>query len=470
MVGIKSYGAYIPIHRLGQGTKGWVGRGERAVANFDEDSLTMGVAAGLNSLAGEERNKIEALYFASTSCPYHEKQAASTAAVACDLYPGVYTSDYANSLRAGTIALKSAIDAVKAGAAKQVLVIASDMRSVKTADPLEFTIGDGAAAFIVEDSPDVAVTIEDHFGLSSELLDTWRIDGGHFVRSWEDRFALDVGYFQVFREAVDKLMHSHNLTSKDIDKAVLYAPNARRHDDMAKRLGFDSDTQVQAPLFGVMGNTGASFALILLIAALEKAKAGETILLANYGDGADAFILRVTEKIERLRNRRGVNFHLNSKKIVDDYLMRYARWRGLVDIWTPRRPPLDALSAAALWRGQEKNLRFHGVKCKRCETPQYPPQTVCAKCHAIGEFEPYTFANRKATLFTYAADYLGYTLDPPLVVGMIDFEGGGRMNALLADCDINKVSVRMPLEMTFRKLYSLDEINTYYWKAMPLRG
>lgn len=40
MAGIVSYGAYIPLFRLGKATAGWEGPSERALANFDEDSVT----------------------------------------------------------------------------------------------------------------------------------------------------------------------------------------------------------------------------------------------------------------------------------------------------------------------------------------------------------------------------------------------------------------------------------------------
>ena len=42
----------------------------------------------------------------------------------------------------------------------------------------------------------------------------------------------------------------------DIDKIALYAPDARRHAALTRGLGFKPD-QVQEPLFGVLGNTGA---------------------------------------------------------------------------------------------------------------------------------------------------------------------------------------------------------------------
>ena len=90
MVGIASYGAYVPRWRLplaalGGGRRGGPGRGEKAVANFDEDSVTMAVAAGLDCLAGIPRDTVDGVLFASTSYPYKEKLGASIIAKALDL-------------------------------------------------------------------------------------------------------------------------------------------------------------------------------------------------------------------------------------------------------------------------------------------------------------------------------------------------------------------------------------------------
>ena len=51
MRGIISYGAYVPYHRLDRGAIAEAlgaggGRGTRAVANYDEDTTSMGVEAG----------------------------------------------------------------------------------------------------------------------------------------------------------------------------------------------------------------------------------------------------------------------------------------------------------------------------------------------------------------------------------------------------------------------------------------
>ena len=126
MAGIAAYGAYVPRYRLGADTAGWNSRVERAVANFDEDSVTMAVAAGIDCLTGRDRNAIDGIIFASTTAPYAEKQCAAIVAAALDLRQDIFAADVSNVLRAGTNAIKSALDAVAAGSAGEVLVVVAD--------------------------------------------------------------------------------------------------------------------------------------------------------------------------------------------------------------------------------------------------------------------------------------------------------------------------------------------------------
>ena len=467
-VGIVSYGVYIPWHRLGSGTRGWTVGTEKAIANFDEDSVTMAVAAALNCLEGWQREDVQALYFASTTPPYREKSNAAIVSAATDLSPEVMSLDFSNSLRVGTMALQAAINAVKAGT-RQVLVTAADMRTPQPGSELEPMLGDGAAALLIGDSKPIA-ELEDSCTLSHEMLDVWRAEGDAFVRTWEDRFVVEEGYLKILPQVVSKLLNRNNLQPKDISKAIFYAPDSRRHREMTRKLGFDPKTQVQDFLFNTVGNTGAAFALMMLAAALEQAKPGDKILLANYGDGADAFLFRITEEIEKARKKRGIQVYLESKKILSDY-ETYTVWRGLIDKAPPtRRPPFRTPSPSALHREESKNIRFHGTRCRRCGYPQYPPQRICTRCHAKDEMEPYRFSEKKAKVFTYTMDRLAPTLDPPLVVCVIDFEGGGRMFSIMTDRDIDKLQIGMPVEMTFRKFYSVEGIHNYFWKCMPVRA
>ncbi len=146
MAGIVSYGAYIPFYRLPISVinKAWGrggGSGEKAVCNFDEDSVTMAVAAGLDCLKGIDPKTVDALYVATTTSPYTERQISSIIATALDLRSDVRTADFANSLRCGTTALAAACDAVNSGAAKSVLVLAADSRMGECQGEIEQQVG-----------------------------------------------------------------------------------------------------------------------------------------------------------------------------------------------------------------------------------------------------------------------------------------------------------------------------------------
>jgi uncharacterized OB-fold protein len=99
------------------------------------------------------------------------------------------------------------------------------------------------------------------------------------------------------------------------------------------------------------------------------------------------------------------------------------------------------------------------------------PTRVCINCQAKDQFEDYRFSDKKARVFTFTQDHLADTLDPPAVITTVDFEGGGRAIFDLTDRDPDEVSVEMPVEMTFRKLYydAPRGIHNYFWKTRPVR-
>jgi 3-hydroxy-3-methylglutaryl CoA synthase len=468
MAGIVSYGAYVPCFRLGKGTEGWESPNERAVANFDEDSVTMAVAALRDALTAMDPASIDALYFASTTQPYAEKQSAATIGWGADLRTDIFTVDCTDSLRAGTNALKLAMDAVKAGSAKRAAVVAADNRLAQPRSSFERTFGDGAAALVLGDEHVIA-TVEGHVSVSHEILDTWRSADQEMVRSWEDRFRLEKGFIESLRESVAKALGKFSRTIQDYTKVIFAAPDARAHREAARALGLEV-SQVQDGLFSVLGHTGAAFPLMLLVAALEEAKPRDRLLLASYGDGCDIFSLQVTQAKTQFPPRRGMKTHLSAKKLLPSY-EQYLKWRGLHQPDPGvRRPPMPTPSATALFRERERNLRFCAARCRACGTVQYPPQRVCTKCGKRDDFEPTRLADKPAKLFTYALDYIAGSVDVPLAVCIVNFEGGGRALMTMTDRVVEEIDIDMPLEMSFRKLYEAEGIHNYFWKCTPVRG
>ncbi|MGH7788970.1 MAG: 3-hydroxy-3-methylglutaryl CoA synthase [Candidatus Binatia bacterium] len=450
----------------GGGRKATGGSGERAIAYFDEDALTMAVAAATDCLRGIDRSTVGGVLFASTSYPYKEKQGASVIAKALDLRREIITGDFGGSLRAGTTALRSALDAVKAGTARNVLVVVSDCRPAAPRSPLERNLGDGAAAFLIGDE-DVAAVVEHQHSISDEIIDVWRTDGDDFVRTWEDRFVVEHGYRNSMVEAVKGLFEKAKLSAKDFTKAALYGPDARSHAGAARALGFEAKTQVQDALFGKLGSTGAAFAPMLLVAALENARPGDTLLLASYGDGADAFALRVGEPIKRLNDRRGMRWHLERRTELGDY-DKYLRFRHLERAEHDRRAG-TGLSATIHFRDRSEDISFRGQRCRKCATEQFPFQRVCFGCYARDQFDEIRLSDRTGRVLSHTFDFFAGSPDPPLVVTMIEAEGGARVYLQMTDASAKEAKLELPVEFTFRKLHEYGGTPNYFWKCTPVR-
>ncbi|MBM4444611.1 MAG: 3-hydroxy-3-methylglutaryl CoA synthase [Chloroflexi bacterium] len=481
MVGITSYGAYIPWHRMKREdcVKAWGGfamPGERAVAYYDEDSVSMAVEAALDCLTGVDAKKVDGLFFATTSSPYKEKQCSALIAVPLDMRSDIRTADITTSLRAGTSALMLAADTVKSGSAHSLLVAAADMRLGAPAGMGEQQMGDGGVALLVGKDHMIA-EILGTYSTSDELAATWRSEEDKFVRAGEDRFVMDEGYSKWVPEAIGGVLKKCGLTPKDITKVTLDPPgDPRRHGKAITQAGFEAG-QMQDP-YGLVLNVGlpgCATSLMMLVAALEDAKPGDRILVVGSGNGADAMILQVTDAIGKLGERRGIKKNVASKQVMANY-NDYLRWRELVPQEAARRPDKQHIRFSANWRERKQLLGLWGVKCRRCGTPQYDngaattgPIRICAQCQAQDDFDDYNFVRRKAKVFSYTQDNLAAVTDPPASVVLIEFEGGGRAFFDLTDRDPAKVEVGMPVEMTFRKLQYDRGLTNYFWKARPVR-
>jgi len=465
--GIASYGAYIPLTRLPlaalSGRPAKEGGPEKAVAYSDEDSVTLAVAAAVDCLRGFERSQVDGVYFASTTYPLREKQGASLIARALDLRRDVKTADFSGSLRAGTSALLAAFDAVAAGSARQVLVLASDCRMGAPRGGLEPKLGDGAAAFLVRER-DAALTLEASHSISEEIQDLWRSDGDAFTHSWEDRFVVQEGFTPLLIEAVKGLFAKCGHGATDFARCALYSPDERGLGGVLRPLGIEPG-QLEDPLFGKLGNTGCSFALLLLAAALERARPGERLLVASYGDGADALSLLVTPQLEKLEARRGVSWHLKRRRALRGY-DSYLRSRGLQPSeWEAGTDP--GLSATIRFRERDADIGFVGGRCQGCGQVHLPRPRVCYRCHRKDDWSPCRLSDKRGRLLSYTFDYFFPAAEPPTIMIMSEVEGC-RVQVQLADATPDQVALEMPVEYVFRKIHDAGGKPNYYWKASPI--
>jgi hydroxymethylglutaryl-CoA synthase len=473
MCGILSLGVYIPRNRLVRGDLGsfWgskVPKGEKAVASYDQDCITLAVEAARNCLAGVDVCGIDALFLATASSPFAEKQASSLIATVLSVPEQALTADFGSSTRAGTIALQAAMNMVKAKAARNVLVIAGDCRLSCPGSSAEMYFGDGAVALLVGEE-NVIAKIKDSRTHYDEMYDIWRLGKDRFVQTWEDRWVNTQGYERNMRKAITDLMKRNNVSPNEFAKIAAYGPYPRSHSNLMQSLGFDLESQVAGPLLDMVGNTGTACAFISLACALEEAKPHERILFANYGSGADAFIVEKTDKTagEGATGRK-IRDYVDLKRVIS--YSQYLRFNQLVEMEVGGDRPPTMTSPVVLWRDRRTTLSLVGSKCRKCGKIQYPIQRVCMLCRTKDDFDEFDFAHKKGTLFTFSLDVIAPSPERPSIRAVVDFEGEGRLKCFLVDCEPQEARIGMPVEMSFRKIHEAKGWPHYWWKAVPTRN
>lgn len=467
MVGITACGAYVPLHRLGRQAMGqaWgipAVPGERSVANADEDSLTMAVTASQECLVGQDPANIDAVYFATTTSPYTEKQCASIIAAALDLRKDVFTADFTDSLRSGTAAIRAARDAIESGSARSVLVVAADCRPAEPETMWEQLLGDGAGALLL--SKDGGATIRAAKSVTSEMLGQWRRSGDRYVRAFEPKLETEYAYVRGVTQAGKAALQEAGVEPKDLAKAVISAGDPRSHQTAARALGVEM-TQLQDTLFLMLGGLGTAQVPIMLTAVLETAKEGDKILVVNHGDGADALVLEVAQPLTPPAGKRTAQQYMMTKRALPSY-DAYVGFRQLMD----RERFVPKTSPVTYWRDAKLELALYGGRCRKCGIVQYPPPRVCGECRAKDDMESVKLG-RKGNVFTFTLDHLvgGSYLNVPVPRLVIDLEGGGRIFLEMTDGDPKDVQIGMPVELTFRCLHEGTGFHNYYWKCQPVR-
>jgi uncharacterized OB-fold protein len=299
--------------------------------------------------------------------------------------------------------------------------------------------------------------------VADEIVDVWRTRGDDFVHSWEDRFVVQEGYVPNLCEAVSGLLERMGATAADFARVCLYAPDRRSHGTVARRLGLEGE-RVQDPLLGRLGNAGCAFAPLLLAAALEGAREGDRLLVASYGDGAEALAFTTTEHVTKLEPRRGVTWHLERRRGVASY-DSYLKARSLnVTEWEAAAGP--GLSATIHHRERDEDLALVGQKCNACGAVQFPRQRVCETCFAKDDFERARLSDRVGRVVTYTFDFFFPTPEPPTVVTVTEVDGA-RIHIQLANARPEDVRTGLPVEFELRRIHTAGGRPNYHWKATP---
>ena len=480
MVGIVAFGAYVPRLRLNRqavydankwfaaGLRG-LAKGERSMGNWDEDSITMAVEASRDCLTSHKAEDVRNIYFASTTHPFKDRQNAGVIGTALNVEQNLSATDIGGSLKAGTSALIAGLNASKEGA--PTLVAAADKRMTRVASSNELNYGDAAAALLCG-TENVIAKLVGHHSVSMDFVDHFRGDESDFDYGWEERWIRDEGYSKIVPPAIKAGLAACKLKGSDITHFIMPSLMPAVPKLMAKMAGIGEGT-VRDLLGATLGDTGAAHALVMLVDALEIAKAGDKIMVVAFGQGVDILVFEVTAEKDKLPKRKGLSGWMARRKEEKNY-MKFLAFNEMLPIDKGMRAEFDKKTAlSVLWRKRDMIYGLVGGKCKVCGTVQFPRSQVCVNpnCHAIDSQDPYAMAGLECSVMSFTADSLVYSPDPPGYYGMITFPEGGRFMADFTDCDKEQVKVGTKMRMTFR-IRDNDTMRggfkRYFWKAAPV--
>jgi 3-hydroxy-3-methylglutaryl CoA synthase len=471
LASITACGAHVPRLRLHRKTIAdqiaWANpaasaqaQGTRAICNWDEDSITLAVDAARACALGA-LPQIDALTLASTTLPFTDRSNAALVAAALDLPEALDTLDAGGSMRAGSGALADA--AQRAG--RVTLVIGADARRARAGSSAELSYGDAAAALLVgppRDNSNADVLAVER--LAANFVDHYRSANSDFDYSLEERWVRDSGFLEFAPRAIARVLQRAQLVASDVAHFAMPGP-ANLTQRVARAAGL-TRASITNNLHADVGDSGAAHPLLMLVAALEQAAAGEVIVLGAFGQGFDALVLRAGAR--RLAQRpltqaieRGAD---------EPSYVRYLSHANLLDVDFGMRAERDHRTAHTVaWRKNRAVSAFVGGRCQTCGTVQYPPSRVCVNpdCRATDTQESHPLAETRGKVKTFTEDWQAYSPRPPYVYGNVEFAAGGNLLMEITDAGAGEIAVGDAVRFVFRvKDYDRARgFRRYFWKA-----
>jgi 3-hydroxy-3-methylglutaryl CoA synthase/uncharacterized OB-fold protein len=465
---------YLPRARIERATiaaatawargRGAPSSGRRSFCNWDEDSITMSVEAARTCLTGIDRSRIGWLALASTTLPFADRSNAGVAAAALGLREQCATQDFAASRRGATGALIAALD--RPQAEDDALVLAADRRLSRPGSNQETTYGHGAAALLVGRGSGIVAELVAHASVTGDFVDQYRASGEDYDYALEERWVRDEGQLRFLPQAIRLALERAGAAAEGV--AHLVAPTPARSSQAIARAAGLPERAVVADRFDACGDTGTPHPLLLLADCLDRASAGDLIMITAFGQGADALLMRATGTAASGRN--GGTAAAFDGGVSDPEYLRFLSHCGVVQMDWGKRAERDARTAQTVaWRRHRDIVGFVGGRCRRCDTAQYPRTRACVnpECRAFDTQDEHPLADTGGAVKTWTEDWLAYTRDPPLVYGNVGFDGGGNVFTEFTDTRPGDLAVGTRVRFVFR-IKDVDAargFHRYFWKA-----
>lgn len=482
-IGIIGWGSYLPRLRLNRKAvaqanawyaPGLVGkaRGTRTMANWDEDSLTMAVAAARDCLGvAGDRSAVGTLLLASGTLPFAERLNAGVVGAALTLSDEIEALDVTGSQAAALSVLGLAL-ANAAQADKATLVVAADNRKTRAASSQELDYGDGAAALLIGRDKVLAEFLGKGT-VTEDFVDHFRLAGEDIDYHWEERWVRDEGLSKLTPRAVTVALAAAGVEAGAVDHFIFPSSFARIDAQIAKACGIRAEAVV-GNLAESVGDTGVGHGLLLLAGVLERARPGQLIVLAQFGSGAQALVFRVTEAIDGFRPKTGLAGWLAAGVEEADYT-RFLFYKGQLELERGMRGEQDKKTALTTsYRHRRALLGLVAGRCSITGDVHFPPSRLSYTpgSPAQDSQQPHPLAERLGTVLSWSAESLSFHMAPPNHYGQIDFDGGGRLLMEFTDVRPGEVDTGARMAMTFR-IKDVDDLRgfkRYFWKATPLRA
>lgn len=464
--GILDLAPYVPPMRLERSeiyaAIGWavpslkgLATGERAIANWDEDAITMGFEAARTCLSAVQKPPSR-ITFASTTFPFADRSNSGIICSALDMPSSVRNEDVFGSRRAAVSALVRHFETKADG-----LLVASDCRDAKPGSAQEMNYGHGAAAVLLGKGR-VKAEIIAASSIHDDLVDQYRSRGNRFDYALEERWVREEGWLKTVPQAIENVINEAKISTENLDKIIVHGSSGASR-SIAKKFGI-SQEKVANNLYSSVGDLGTAHPLLMLAEAVKHSNTGDFILMVGFGQGADVVLLKRTK--EKLTN--DWDFESN-RRVVKNYT-QYLSLRDMIAIDFGLRAERDNRTAlSAFYRKNKEITGMLGGRCTKCNTLQFPKSLICVKCGASHSQEFESLANMIGRIKSFTEDWLAYTPFPPYIYGNVEFEGEANIMLEFADFGPGEVKVGGHVRLVFRiKDYdNKRDFRRYFWKPAP---
>jgi hydroxymethylglutaryl-CoA synthase len=337
MVGIVSYGTYIPQYRIRladialawkkdpREVVGALGIDEKAVPAVDEDAVSIALEAALQSFFAfrGKPTDLEALFVGSESHPYAVNPTSTIVGELLGVGHRYLAADMEFACKAGTAGVQAIAGLIASGRMSCGMAIGADTAQSKPHDALEYTSAAAGVALLLG-KENVAAKLLGYTSYSSDTPDFWRRDGIRYP-SHAGRFTGEPAYFAHILGAASDLLTTMHMKPDDFDYCVFHMPNGKFPRDIAKRLGFSPKQLSHSLTVDYIGNPYSASAMLGMAAVLDSAQPNQKIFMVSYGSGAgsDAFVWETTPEVLRIQKIREKHEALVTQQIVKKRYIDY---------------------------------------------------------------------------------------------------------------------------------------------------